>query len=249
MRTLCIPALSDNYIYLLSDAGSAVAVDPGDAAPVLARLRGSGLRLRIVLLTHRHADHTAGADELRRATGCTVAGPDECAGCELDEVLADGGTTACGSHLLRVLAIPGHTAGHVAYHCETTGDVWTGDTLFVGGCGRILEGTAARMWQSLCRLRDLPPGTRVHCGHNYTLDNVEFAASLLPGDPDLAARLSEVREWAHREQSEMPSTIGIERRANLFLRADQASVRAALAMPGADPVSVFAELRRRKDAW
>jgi len=249
MEILIIPALTDNYIYLLADAGEAVVVDPGDAAPVQQQLRTSGLRLRAVLLTHHHADHTAGAGELRRATGCSVIGPAECAACNLDRTVVDGETVAFGKHTVRVLAVPGHTLGHVAYDCETACGVWTGDTLFVGGCGRLLEGTASQMWRSLCRLRALPPETRVYCGHDYTLDNLEFAVSILPRDPDICARLDAIRKQEQEGRPTAPSSIGVERRTNLFLRADDATVRDALGLHNPDPVAVFAELRRRKDAW
>lgn len=249
MQTLVIPALSDNYIYLLSDSREAVVVDPGDAGPVLEPLRANGLLLRTVLLTHRHADHTAGADALRRATGCAVLGPGECAACGLDRTVVDGETVACGAHVLHVLAVPGHTVGHVAYYGETACGVWTGDTLFIGGCGRILEGSADQMWHSLCHLRALPPETRVYCGHDYTLDNYEFAASILPRDPDIRARCDEIRAWEKEGRPTTPSTIDKERRTNVFLRADDVAMREALGLHGTDAVTVFAELRRRKDAW
>ncbi len=249
MKILILPALCDNYIHLLADAGEAVVVDPGEAAPVLQQLQTHKLRLRTVLLTHRHADHTGGADELRRATGCNIIGPAECAGCRLDRTIADDETIVFGTHTLRVLAIPGHTLGHVAYHCATAGAVWTGDTLFIAGCGRILEGTPEQMWHSLCRLRALPPETRVYCGHNYTLDNLEFATHILPHDPELHARLGEIRELEKTGRPTTPSTIGVEQRTNLFLRADDARVRHALGLTNCDPVVVLAELRRRKDAW
>ena len=202
-----------------------------------------------MLLTHHHADHTAGAAELRQATGCLVAGPAECTACQLDRTVADGETIACGEYSLRVLAVPGHTRGHVAYYCESASGVWTGDTLFQGGCGRLLEGTAGQMWHSLCRLRALPPETRVYCGHDYTLDNLEFAINILPDDPALLTRLAEIRDPANRGLPPAPSTLDEERQTNLFLRADDEQVRQALALPTHNPASIFTELRRRKDAW
>ena len=244
-----LPALTDNYIYLLADAGEAVAVDPGTAAPVLSRLQTDNMRLRSVILTHQHADHTAGADELRRATGCTVIGPAECAACMLDQTVADGDTILLGTHRLRVLAVSGHTPGHVVYHHETAHQLWTGDTLFAAGCGRIQKGAAAQMWHSLQRLRALPPQTRIYFGHEYTLDNLEFACSILPHDPDLRMRLEKIRKMNAAGQPTTPTTMEIERRTNLFLRADDETVHQALGMPAGDPVAIFAELRRRKDAW
>ena len=224
-------------------------MDPGEAASVLKHVHASGLRLQAVLLTHHHADHTAGAAELRRETGCAVIGPAECAGCGLDRTVVDGETIPFGAHPVRVLAVPGHTLGHVVYQCENVPGVWTGDTLFIGGCGRILEGTAAQMWRSLGRLRALPPETRVYCGHDYTLDNLEFAVSILPYDSDIRARRDEILALEKAGRPTAPSSIGVEQRTNLFLRADDHAVRHALGLDNADPVAVLAELRRRKDAW
>lgn len=249
LQVRIVPVLADNLVHLLADAREAVAVDPGDAAPVLQLLEKNRLRLQTVLLTHRHADHTIGAGELRRATRCRVAGPAECAACGLDRVLADGDTAACGTYTLRALATPGHTAGHMAYGCEAAGCVWTGDALFLGGCGRVLEGSPAQMWQTLCRLRALPAETAVYCGHDYTLDNLEFAAGILPDDPAIGARLAAVRGCPEARHQALTATIGEEGRSNIFLRADDGRVRAALGLRDADPVAVFAELRRRKDAW
>jgi len=244
-----IPALSDNYIYLLADAGTAMVVDPGEEARVLAQLQAQGLTLRTVLLTHHHGDHTGGVAGLRRTTGCEVVGPAECAASVLDRAVADGDSVEFGAHTLRVLAVPGHTMGHVVYHGDTMGAVWTGDTLFSGGCGRILEGTAGQLWRSLCRLRALPPETRVYCGHEYTFDNLAFAASILPRDPEIRGRIAQVRKRTNDGQPTVPSIIRVEQRTNLFLRADDPQVCDALGLNHADPVAVFAELRRRKDAW
>ena len=244
-----LPVLADNLVHLLACAHEAAVVDPSDAAPVLRALEERHLRLRTVLLTHRHADHTIGASELRRDTGCAVVGPEECVATGLDRVLADGEEVACGTHTLRVLATPGHTAGQVAYYCESAHSVWTGDSLFLGGCGRVLEGTAAQMWQTLSRLRTLPAETAVYGGHDYTLDNLEFAASILPDDPAIGARLAAVLDCPEAGRHALTSTIGEECRSNIFLRADEAQVRAALGRRDSDPVAAFAELRRRKDIW
>ena len=249
MQPLIISALSDNYIYLLADAGEALVVDPGEAAPVLAQLQQQPLQLRTVVLTHHHADHTDGAAELRRVTGCSVVGPAECAGCGLDRTIGDGETIRFGAHSLQVLAVPGHTQGHVAYYCETACGVWTGDTLFAGGCGRILAGKAGLMWRSLCRLRALPSETQVYCGHDYTLDNLDFASSILPRDAEIRARFDQIRKCVKEGQPTVPASMSVERRTNVFLRADEPQVRDALGMNTADPVAVFTELRRRKDAW
>lgn len=245
MQIIPIPVLSDNFSYLLLDSGRALVIDPGEAAPVLAAVRKAGVELQAVLLTHHHRDHTGGCDGLRAQTGCIVVGPAECSACRLDRTVGEGDVVTVGTARLHVLAVPGHTRGHVAYCCDTEPEVWTGDTLFAGGCGRILEGTAAEMWSSLLRLRALPPATRVHGGHDYILDNLEFAASILPHDAALAARLAVVRAGAPSGSS----TIAVERAANIFLRTDTDPVRVALGLRDADPLSAFVELRRRKDVW
>lgn len=244
-----IPVLSDNYSYLLIEAGNALVIDAGEALPVLAAVRKAGVEVQAVLVTHRHNDHTGGCGELRAQTGCAVIGPAECASCGLDRTVGDGEAMLLGALSIRVLAIPGHTRGHVAYFCEAEPAVWTGDTLFVGGCGRILEGTAAQMWHSLCRLRALPAETRMHCGHDYTLDNLEFAADLLPHDAGITARLAEVRALEAAGKPTGTSSVAVERATNIFLRADEDAMRRAVGIRDPDPVATFSELRRRKDAW
>lgn len=244
-----LEARGNNYVYLCTERGRALVVDPGDAALVLRALREKGLTLSTILLTHRHADHTAGCAELRRTTGCAVVGPNECGTVGLNRTVVDNERLMLDAWSFDVLAVPGHTNGHVAYSLPDKSAVFTGDTLFAGGCGRLFEGTAEQMWRSLTRLRDLPPDTAVYPGHDYTEDNLEFAAELLPGDAAVAARLEQVRELAAAGHPTVPSTIEQERATNVFLRADSVELANALGMRGAEPVTVFAELRRRKDRW
>ncbi len=249
MQIHVIPTLSDNYSYLLVEQGEALAIDPGEAAPVAAAIRAADVTLRSVLLTHRHGDHTGGCGALRSAYSCAIVGPAECEAVGLNRVVGEGDAVPFGSQSIRVMSIPGHTQGHVAYVCEAAPAVWTGDTLFVAGCGRILEGSAAMMWRSLQRLRVLSEDTAVYCGHDYTEDNLEFAASLLPDEAAIRGRLTEAKRLAKSGRPTVPSTIGLERQTNLFLRADDASVGRAVGLSGASAVAVFAELRKRKDAW
>lgn len=247
-----IPALSDNFIHLLVEGDEAWVVDPGDATPVLSYLKTHNLRLKTILLTHNHADHTAGVNPLRRATHCSVIGPAECATSTLtlDRTVADHDSIPFGPHPIHVLSVPGHTPGHLVFLCETASAVWTGDTLFFGGCGRIMPGAAAAMWHSLCRLRALAPQTRIYCGHDYTSDNLEFAASILPDDPAIVDRLKQAQKQERAGSPSLSSTIAEERQSNLFLRADDAVVQHALGLlHNPDPVAAFAELRRRKDVW
>jgi hydroxyacylglutathione hydrolase len=249
METVSIPALADNVIYMVIEDGVAVVIDPGESVRVLEELATRGARLDSVLLTHWHGDHTAGASAIRKATECMVVGPVECRGVGLDREVSDGDLIHAGRMTFGVLATPGHTVGHVCYHLAAGNAIWTGDTLFVGGCGRILEGNAATMWRSLCKLRELPPETVVHSGHDYTLDNLEFAAEILSGDRAITRRRNKMLEVVESGRPAASSTIADERDTNIFLRSDTDTVRSALGMSAATPVEVFAELRRRKDGW
>jgi hydroxyacylglutathione hydrolase len=240
---------ADNFVHLVADAARAVVVDPGEAAPVLAALRQGALRLEAVLLTHRHADHTGGCAELREVTGCAVIGPAECAVAGLDRTVAGGETLATGVAAFDVLATPGHTLGHVVYHAPALHGAWTGDTLFSAGCGRAIEAPARVLWESLLRLRRLPPATRIWGGHDYTLDNLDFALSLLPRDQACTIRRAATLRLAARGRAPTGAALREECRSNIFLRADGADVAAALGMAGAAPDAVFVALRALKDDW
>ena len=246
-----VPAFRDNYIWMLEDAGHAVAVDPGDAAPVEAFLDSRGLALAAVLATHHHADHVGGLVALARRWKCPTFGParEDIAG--LDHRLADGERFVL-PHLgieLGVLDIPGHTAGHIALAGEDM--VFCGDTLFACGCGRLFEGTAAQMAASLARLARLPGATRVYCGHEYTLANIAFARQVEPGNARLAERGE--REAARRARGEptLPSTLALELETNPFLRCEAPEVVASAEREAgrrlAGPVEVFAEIRAWKN--
>jgi hydroxyacylglutathione hydrolase len=247
MQIIRLAACADNWIYLAIAASEAFVVDPGDAAPVLQALATARLRLRAILLTHGHADHTAGVAALRHATGCVVLGPAECAACGLDRTLAGGEELALPGGPVRVIAVPGHTPGHLAYHAPDAAAVWTGDTLLAGGCGRSQPGAVATLWQSLLRLRGLPPATRVCDGHDYLADNLEFGLSVLPGDAAISRRLQAVQSAGTAPPAS--GTLADECATNLFLRAEEDAVAATMGIAGAPPVDVFATLRRRKDAW
>jgi len=235
LRTLPLPALADNYICLVHNSSEAVAVDPGDDRPVLAELGRLGLRLTHVLLTHHHGDHAAGAGPLKRATGCVVLGPDDPRLTGLDRRLGDHDELTLLGARWAAWSVPGHTRTHLAFLVEQAGVVFTGDTLFAAGCGRSLEGTAGQMWTSLQKLAALPQETFVYCGHDYTLDNCEFACSVAPDDVACRTRLEETKALCASGRPTVPSTIRQERLTNLFLRARN--------------VDEFARLRRLKDEW
>jgi hydroxyacylglutathione hydrolase len=248
-----IPAFRDNYIWALDNGTEAAVVDPGDAAPVEAWLTKRGLKLAAVLATHHHADHVGGLPALVSHWRCPTFGPAREVPSGIDTRLAEGDriTVPALGVALGILDIPAHTAGHIAFAGE--GLLFCGDTLFACGCGRLFEGTAAQMAQSLAKLARLPVETRVYCGHEYTLANIRFAEAVEPGNRALAAR--KAREGAKRDRAEptLPSTIGDELATNPFLRCTEPEVVASVERHAgrrlAGPVEVFAELREWKNAF
>ncbi|WP_420141639.1 hydroxyacylglutathione hydrolase [Sphingomonas sp.] len=226
-----IPALTDNYIWLLHDADSeeTVVVDPAEAAPVLAEAERRGWRIGQVWNTHWHRDHTGGNLAIKAATGCTITGPaGEAARIPgIDRAVDEGDAAAIGGFAARVMAVPAHTAGHIAYHLPDAGMAFVGDTLFAMGCGRLFEGTAAQMWDNLQRLAALPPETQVYCAHEYTASNARFARTVEPDNADLARRADDVAAARARGEATVPTTIALERATNPFMRARDAGELAA----------------------
>ena len=255
VNVITIPALGDNLMYLVRyDGDDSFVVDPGDASSVLRILKKHGLSLRAILLTHHHWDHVAGAGELKRKTGCEVIAGYGGKSRDVDKVVEDGRILGMGDARVEVLETPGHTRVSVCYYLQPSnenpkGMLWTGDTLFVGGCGRIFECDPQTMWDSLLRLASLPGDTLVYCGHDYTLENYEFALSIEPDNEMVKQRLDELRQAKRRGEQTVPSTIWQEKATNPFLRADAPELKAALGMTDARVVEVFAELRRRKDVF
>ncbi len=231
----------------------AFVVDPGNAAVVLKAIDEQRLTLTAVLLTHHHWDHVGGVAELQAKTGCEVVGADRTLIPVPDRITTDGDVLAIGEVAIHVVATPGHTRDSVCYHVPgphgAQGIVYAGDTLFVGGCGRLLECDAATMWHSLRKLAALPEDTLVYCGHDYTLENYEFAVSVAPGSRRIQDRLAEVQRTIEYGQPTIPSTIAQEKATNIFLQADNPHVRATLGMTDLPAEQVFADLRRRKDAF
>jgi hydroxyacylglutathione hydrolase len=254
-----VPQLADNYAYLVIDPATAEAavVDCADAGPVLAVVSERGVHLTAVLATHHHFDHVGGNQDLLVALpGLRVHGSAEEAPRipGITHPVRDGGSVEVGRLVGRGILIPAHTSGHIAYHFPAERAVFTGDTLFAGGCGRLFEGDAAQMMGSLGRLTALPDDTRVYCGHEYTEKNLRFAAILEPGNCRLTEKLAEVEALRRDGKPTVPSTIGDEKATNPFLRIDSPELAASVRkrVPGlaaGDRVALFAAVRSLKDRF
>jgi hydroxyacylglutathione hydrolase len=255
LKVLTVPAFEDNYLWLIHDGVHAAVVDPGDATPILAALDAQKLSLVAILLTHHHADHVGGVPELLRRFKVPVFGPRTEAIEGITQPLSEGDTATVPELglSLSVLDVPGHTRGHIAYVAPDQGWVFCGDTLFAGGCGRLFEGTPEQMVDSLTKLAALPDETQVYCAHEYTLANLRFAHEVEPGNAALAARIETEQSRRGRGQPTVPSTIGVEKATNPFLRYDRPAILDRLEQQGhistREPIGAFAALRRWKNTF
>ena len=255
MNLIALPAFSDNYIWMLHDGRRAVVVDPGESAPVIRALDSHQLQLAAILVTHHHADHVGGVDELRSRLQGLVYGPRRERIPQPCVALDDGDKIDVLGLQFEVIDVPGHTSGHIAYFTEDGGAepiLFCGDTLFSGGCGRLFEGTPAQMHHSLSRLANLPGPTRVCCAHEYTLSNLKFARAVEPTNHDLADYTARCETQRALNEPTLPSSITTERLVNPFLRCAEPGVALAAQTRGAtgtDPVAVLAALRQWKNEF
>jgi hydroxyacylglutathione hydrolase len=253
-----LPAFTDNYIWLLQDPSSkhCAVVDPGDAAPVLEWLeQHPDWQLTDILVTHHHHDHVGGVARLKQHTQAKVLGPAAENIPARDVALSDNDRINILGLDFSVLAVPGHTLGHIAfYHADAAAPLlFCGDTLFAAGCGRLFEGTPEQMHHSLGRLTDLPDNTLVYCTHEYTLSNLRFAQAVEPQNADIAERLAQVSLWRSENRISLPSNLALERRTNPFIRTHETSVKEKAdewnGTPNQSPSAVFAALRAWKDKF
>lgn len=238
MDIVVIPALSDNYMYLICSDTEAVVVDPADADGVLRVLDQRGLTLKYILITHHHYDHVSGVPALKRRTSAETIGPDDDRIPGLDRPVCEGNTVSFQDGTFTVLQTPGHGDGDISYLLKRPAKpdaLFCGDTLFVSGCGRLLEGNAELMWSSLQKLVALPDATEIYCGHEYTEDNLLFALSMEPDNEVYENRLIAIRERLRAGMPTVPSSMGIEKKSNPFLRCESCVQ--------------FAELRKKKDRY
>jgi hydroxyacylglutathione hydrolase len=257
MTPFPIPAFSDNYIWAMHDGQRAMVVDPGESSGVLAWLLAEAVTLETILITHHHPDHTGGVGDLRTRTGAHVIGPVRETMPEPLQRVDDGETVKVLGHTFTVIAVPGHTAGHIAFYCpDVSGQplLFCGDTLFSAGCGRLFEGTPAQMHASLTRLASLPDDTRVCCTHEYTLANLRFALAVEPGNQTLQAHALHCTELRASAQPTLPSTVALEKAINPFLRCAEPEVMrsAQSRAPHAGHLNaqaVFATLREWKNQF
>ena len=246
-----IPCLQDNYGFLVHDpeTGATATIDTPEVAPINQALAAKGWRLTHILNTHHHFDHAGGNEELKAQWNCQVVGAaidaERIPG--IDVALADGDTLTLGSKQARIIEVPGHTSGHIAYYFAADEVAFVGDTLFALGCGRLFEGTPEQMSESLGKIMALPDAATVYFAHEYTEANAAFAVTMEPANPALQQRVKEIQSLRAAGKPTVPTSIGLERATNPFVRSDSAELQAVLNLSGADVVAVFAETRRRKD--
>ena len=245
------PCLTDNFGYLIHDpeTKATASIDAPEAGPIVKALEREGWRLTDILITHHHHDHVGGVAELKQKYRCRVVAPHDKSTkiADVDLRAAQGAVVKVGNLLARVLETPGHTLDHISYVFDNEKALFAADTLFSIGCGRVFEGTYPMMWESLLKLRALPDDFKLYCGHEYTAANVRFALTIEPDNPALKERAEEVKRLRAENKPTVPTLLGQEKKANVFLRADEPSVAASVRMKDRGAAEVFGELRERKN--
>ncbi len=246
------PCLNDNYGYLVHDkfSGETAAIDTPDASVILSEAEKKGWTITQIWNTHWHPDHAGGNLEIKEKTGCTIIGPvgeqEKIPG--LDRAVGQDAIVNLGARTARVLDVPGHTAGHIAFYMEEEGVAFVGDTVFALGCGRLFEGSPEQMWTSISKIMALPGDTMLYCAHEYTEANAEFAITIEPENEDLIDYVCRIQDLRMENKPTVPTRLSEELKANPFLRADQPELQAHVGHPN-DTVATFAEIRSRKDSF
>jgi hydroxyacylglutathione hydrolase len=252
IEVIQIPVLQDNFIYLLREPGGLVAcVDPAVAGPLRHELAKRDWKLDFIFNTHHHRDHVGANLELKAAYGCKIYGAAKDAARipGMDIPLKNGDEFLFGAEKIKVIGCDGHTMGHIAYWLPESFALFSGDTIFSLGCGKLFEGTPELMWDSLSRLRDLPPETLIYGAHEYTLENAQFALRVEPGNVDLLARIFEVKSLLSAGKNTVPTTIAQEKATNPFLRPESFEIQNKLGVQGKELWQIFGATRARKDQF
>ena len=240
-----IPALKDNYVYVLQWTNQAIVIDPAEPGPVLDLVGSEELDVKAILITHHHEDHTAGVEAIKSKTDCNVIGPSDVNIDHVDQVVSDGEEIILGPLLIQVMTTPGHTLDHISYYLPDFKVLFCGDTIFAAGCGKIFEGTPKQLFESLQKLAKLPSDTSIFCGHEYTLNNLKFAASVEPDNEEVRDRIAQVE----RDGFGVPTQLDLEFKTNPFFRTNSPEIRKTLGLEEADACEVFTTLRAKKDSF
>ena len=251
LKIKIIPCRTDNYSYICIDnKNDAIVVDPSEFEPVDEYIKNNNINLKYILNTHHHFDHVGGNIELKEKYGAKIVGSrnDEDRIPGIDIKLSEGESFNFNGFKSEILEIPGHTLGHIAFFFESESIVFTGDTLFSLGCGRIFEGTPEMMFDSLNKLKSLPEKTKVFCGHEYTLNNALFLETIIKND-SLSKKIEDLKKMRERQEPSIPTTIGEENKLNFFLRSDDEDFKNQLKMTNKKDVDVFTYLRKLKDSF
>lgn len=232
-----VPVLSDNYSYIIEHNGETAVVDPGQAEPLLNELKNRALTPSMILNTHHHSDHIAGNNAIINEYGSELIGPEKethrIPG--INKTVSNGSTFSFGGETVEVFETPGHTNGHICFHFTDSKILFSGDLIFAMGCGRAFEGTPEELFNSIQKIKALPPETKIYCGHEYTLSNAEFGLTIEPNNPDIIARYKTVKQYRDNNLPTIPTTLEEELKTNVFLRAENANI--------------FADIRAKKDSF